>query len=128
MAGQGFETCRLLDVQKESGEWQVNEIWKANKFNPSYCNCLADRTSKQVFSYNSSRLSGVDLATGNTKWQTRGWTDVNFAIAGSQIVGVRGDGFLVLSKLTETGLAVTSGARVVNDRVWAAPVVVDQVA
>jgi hypothetical protein len=89
---------------------------------------LVEPTSNQIFSYNSSRLSSIDFATGDTKWQTRGWTDVNFAITGSQVVGVRGDGLMSLSKLTDTGLVVTAGARVVNDRVWAPPVVVDQVA
>lgn len=128
VAGQGFEASRLLDVQKENGQWQVNEIWKANKFNPFYCNWLTDPKSKQIFSYNSSRLSGIDFETGNTKWQTRGWTDVNFALAGSQVIGVRGDGFMALANLTDSGLAVTAGARVVNDHVWAPPVVVDHVA
>ena len=128
VAGQGFEACRLLGIQNEGGKAVVKEVWKANKFNPFYCNWLVGPTSPQIFSYNSGRLTGIDFETGETKWQTRGWTDVNFAISGSQIVGVRGDGFMALAKLTDSGLAVTSGARVVNDRVWAPPVVVDQVA
>jgi outer membrane protein assembly factor BamB len=128
IAGQGFEGSRLFETRSVNGNWQVNEIWQSNKFNPFYCNWIADSKSKQAFGYNSSRLSSIDLESGNTKWQTRGWTDVNFAMAGSQVVGIRGDGFMTLSNLTDSGLVINSGARVVNDRVWAPPVVVEQIA
>jgi hypothetical protein len=68
------------------------------------------------------------LETGELKWRVRGWTDANFAIDGETIVGIRGDGFLAIGNLSDDGIAVEKGARVVNDRVWAPPVVVNKTA
>jgi hypothetical protein len=63
------------------------------------------------------------LETGKLNWRVRGWTDANFAIMGDMIVGIRGDGFLALARPTNQSMVVQAGARVVQDRVWAPPIV-----
>jgi outer membrane protein assembly factor BamB len=121
VAGQGFESSRQLQIENANGAWKVNEVW-VSKNTPFYCNWLVDASTHQVFGYNSNVLAGVDLGTGETNWKVRGWTDANFAIQGDWIVGIRGDGFLAKCKITKNGMAVSAGSRVVNDRVWAPPV------
>lgn len=126
VAGQGFDGSCRYQLKELDGQWKAEMVWEASA-TPFYCNWLLDRRSDQVFSYNSL-LGGIDMASGSMRWKARGWTDANFTMVGETIVGIRGDGFLGTAQLSERGLALTSGARVVNDRVWAAPVVVDGIA
>lgn len=123
VGGQGLDSLRKLKITKANAAWTVEEIWQA-KPTPFYCNCLTDLKTDQAFSYQSNVLSSVSLETGKSKWKVRGWTDANFAFHGDQVVGIRGDGFLATAILTGQGLTLQAGARVVNDRVWAPPVVV----
>ncbi|MDX1927564.1 MAG: PQQ-binding-like beta-propeller repeat protein [Pirellulaceae bacterium] len=128
VGGQGFDSSRRLKVQKkDDGTWKIAEIW-TSKQTPFYCNCVVGPGSRDIIGYRSNALSSISFETGELKWRVRGWTDANFAIDNETIVGIRGDGFLALAQLTDDGMAVKKGARVVKDRVWAPPVIVNKTA
>lgn len=127
VAGQGFEGSRRLALTNHEHQWSIREVWDS-KYSPFYCNWLLDQSTDQVLGFGSNTLAGVDLETGQYRWRTRGWTDANFAINGNRILGIRGDGFLAESRITRDGLVVCAGSRVVNDRVWAPPVIVGNAA
>jgi outer membrane protein assembly factor BamB len=124
VAGQGFGSTRRLQISNIESKWIVNEVWMS-KNSPFYCNWLVDNSTQQIFGYNSNVLAGIDLATGDLKWKARNWTDTNFAIKNDTIVGIRGDGFLAKANITKEGMNVFAGSRIVNDRVWAPPVIVE---
>ena len=123
VAGQGFDGSRKLKIKKEDDRWAVDTIW-VTKQAPFYCNWVYDQSIDQVIAYNSNVLAALDGKTGETAWKSRGWTDANFAFHGGSLIGIRGDGYLVKSQPTSRGMQVIAGARVVNDRVWAPPVIV----
>ncbi len=125
VAGQGFDSCFRLRVHKADERWSVEEVWKSRHF-PFYCNWLVDPTTQQFVAFGSKVLGGVDLGNGRVSWRVRGWTDANFCMSDDILLGIRGDGVLATAKLTVDALEVQTGARVVQDRVWAPPVVVGQ--
>lgn len=126
VAGQGCDSCRRLRVAKVDDRWNVEEVWRSRHF-PFYCNWLLVPTTNQYVAFGSKVLGGVDLETGKLQWRERGWTDANFCITNDTLVGIRGDGVLAVAKPTVESLELQAGARVVQDRVWAPPVVVGEI-
>jgi len=127
VAGQGFDSCQRIEIKRDGDLYHVNKIWES-RHSPFYCNWITDAATNQIFGYNSNVLGGMSLSTGELNWKSRGWTDANFAVLEDVVVGIRGDGFLAVSKLTSEGMEVQSGTRVVSDRVWVPPVVVGKTA
>ncbi len=125
IAGQGMGASTKIRIDAVSGYSDaIQKLWSNNKFNPFYCNWIWDPKQNLILGFAGKTLHAVDAESGRTLWQQRGWTDANVVPLESEWLIVRGDGVLARASVDAKGIQVKAVSTAVQDRVWAAPVVV----
>lgn len=127
VGGQGVSGSRLLSIESVPEGFRVKEVWHNSKASPFYCNWIQlPVTSQCVLGFIGKTLTLMNWTSGEIIWQKRDWTDCNLLSLDSQVLAVRGDGFVGLLNVDEKGLELVAGDDSVNDRIWAPPTIVDR--
>jgi outer membrane protein assembly factor BamB len=126
LGGQGVQGCLLLDVRREQSEFRTEVVWENSKVQPFYCTWVQTRTKPNcILGFAGKTLTAIEATTGKVLWQKRGWTDANIISTPDALVIVRGDGVAAIGDVDETGIRIRKANAGTQDRVWAAPVIVD---
>jgi len=119
VAGQGIGGSALLEVSRNAQDgFTLREVWRNDRINPFYCNWVHAPESNMVVGFAGKTLFGIDVGTGKTLWQKRGWTDSNVTLVGSSLMVLRGDGMLAKTRVSPEGIQILNAEEVVRDRIW----------
>jgi outer membrane protein assembly factor BamB len=119
VAGQGIGGSALIEVSRNAQDgFTLREVWRNDRINPFYCNWVHVPDSNMVVGFAGKTLFGMDVGTGKTLWQKRGWTDSNVTLVGSSLYVLRGDGMLAKTSVSPEGIEILNAENVVQDRIW----------
>jgi outer membrane protein assembly factor BamB len=116
----GAAVYRIESGQDGAG---VTEIWKnremKNKFSSSV---LYDG---HLYGFNESTLKCIDAATGETKWQQRGFGFGSLIYADGRLIVLGDDGLLALVEASSKAYQERGRAQVFQGKTWTLPTLVD---
>ena len=117
---------RALRLSRQGGKTQVEPLWFSNRLRLMFANAL--RLGDHIYGSNGdfgpSFITAVNVKTGETVWQERGFGRSSFLAADGKAVIIDEDGDLVLARLTPEKMTVLSQAHIFNTMSWTAPILV----
>jgi hypothetical protein len=117
---------RALRLSRQDGKTEVEPLWFSNRLRLMFANAL--RLGDHIYGSNGdfgpSFITAVNVKTGETVWQERGFGRSSFLAADSKVIIIDEDGDLVLARLAPDKMTVLSQAHIFNTMSWTAPTLV----
>ena len=117
---------RALKLTRDGGHTQVEELWFSSRLRFMFLNGL--RLGHHVYGssgdFGPAFMTAVDVRTGETAWQERGFGRSSLIYADGKAVLLDEDGDLALLKLSPDGMTVLAQARLFDTTSWTVPTLV----
>jgi outer membrane protein assembly factor BamB len=117
---------RAMRLSRQDGKTQVEPLWFSNRLRLMFANAL--RLGDHIYGSNGdfgpSFITAVNVKTGETVWQERGFGRSSFVAADGKVIMIDEDGDLVLARLAPDKMTVLSQAHIFNTMSWTAPTLV----
>lgn len=116
--------CALLEVvPKASGALMVERVYaNTDMTNHRSTSVLYEG---HLYGFDDARLTCMELATGEVRWQTRGFRKGSLIVADGHLIILGENGKLALAEATPAEYRERVSLRVSPNRCWTAPVVAD---
>jgi outer membrane protein assembly factor BamB len=109
----------LLQTQANNGKATVREVWRtrdmANHFSSSVL------LNNHLYGFDEGFLTCLDVATGKTKWQQRGFQKGSLLYADGHLIVLGEYGNLALVEATPAGYKEKASAQILKGRSWTMP-------
>ncbi|MDZ7365155.1 MAG: PQQ-like beta-propeller repeat protein [candidate division KSB1 bacterium] len=109
----------LLQTQAGNGRATVRELWRvrdmANHFSSSVL------LNNHLYGFDEGLLTCLDLATGKTKWQQRGFQKGSLLLADGHLIVLGEYGNLALVEATPDGYKEKSSVQILKGKCWTMP-------
>jgi outer membrane protein assembly factor BamB len=117
---------RAIRLKRDGGVTHTEELWFTNRVRFMYLNALrlGDYVYGTTGDFGPAFLTAVNVATGQTAWQHRGFSRASLVYADGKAIIVDEDGDLALARLTPEGVTVLSQMKLFDTVSWSAPTLV----
>lgn len=117
---------RAIRLNRKDGKTQVEPLWFSNRLRLMFANALrlGDHLYGSNGDFGPSFITAVNVKTGETVWQERGFGRSSFLAADGKAIIIDEDGDLVLAKLSPEKMTVLAQAHIFNTVSWTAPTLV----
>lgn len=116
---------RALSLRRQADETIVEEVWANSRLKVHHWNSVVlDDTAYAAVGGDGGVLVGVDLASGEILWRSRGYPKANFVKLPVGVLALDENGVLTLLELTRDGVAERDRVEVLRSTSWTAPTVV----
>ena len=123
----GYKTgSRALRLTREDNLTTVEELWLDPQLQFMFLNPL--RIGDYIYgtdgTFGPSFVTGVDVRTGQTLWQERGFARSSMLYADGKVILMDEDGDLALTRMTPDGMTVLGRTTIFQSTSWSAPTLV----
>ena len=123
----GYKTgSRALRLTREDNLTTVEELWLDPQLQFMFLNPL--RIGDYIYgtdgTFGPSFVTGVDVRTGQTLWQERGFARGSMLYADGKVILMDEDGDLALTRMTPDGMTVLGRTTIFQSTSWSAPTLV----
>ena len=123
----GYKTgSRALRLTRESAHTTVEELWLDSQLQFMFLNPL--RIGNYIYgtdgTFGPSFVTGVDIQTGETLWQERGFARGSMLYADGKVILMDEDGDLALTRMTPDGMTILGRTTIFQSTSWSAPTLV----
>ena len=123
----GYKTgSRALRLTREDNLTTVKELWLDPQLQFMFLNPL--RIGDYIYgtdgTFGPSFVTGVDVHTGETLWQERGFARGSMLYADGKVILMDEDGDLALTRMTPDGMTVLGRTTIFQSTSWSAPTLV----
>ncbi|HJN45933.1 MAG: hypothetical protein CL477_19365 [Acidobacteria bacterium] len=123
----GYKTgSRALQLTRVGDTTRVEELWYDPQLQFMFLNPI--RVGNYVYgtdgTFGPAFMTGVDIRTGETVWQERGFARSTLLHADGKTIIVDEDGDLALARLTPDGMTLLARAPLFETVAWSAPTLV----
>ena len=123
----GYKTgSRALRLTREDNLTTVKELWLDPQLQFMFLNPL--RIGDYIYgtdgTFGHSFVTGVDVHTGQTLWQERGFARGSMLYADGKVILMDEDGDLALTRMTPDGMTVLGRTTIFQSTSWSAPTLV----
>jgi outer membrane protein assembly factor BamB len=117
---------RALRLTRAGDDTRVEEVWFTNRLKLMFANGLrlGDTLYGTHGDFGPAFLTAVDVRTGESLWQARGFGRSSMVQAGDTTIILDEDGHLVLARLSREGVEELSRARIFETTSWTPPTLV----
>ncbi len=118
--------ARAIKLTKNGPHTQTEDLWFTNKVRFMFLNTLrlGDYVYGTTGDFGPSFLTAVNLKTGQTAWQHRGFSRASILHADGKAILLDEDGDLAIARFTPEGVTVLSQAKLFDTLAWSAPTLV----
>ena len=117
---------RALQLTRNGDLTSVQELWLDPQLQFMFLNPI--RVGNYVYgtdgTFGPSFVSAVDIRTGETLWQERGFARGSMLYADGKVILIDEDGDLALTRMTPDGMTVLGRASIFETTSWSAPTLV----
>jgi outer membrane protein assembly factor BamB len=117
---------RAIRLSRKEGKTVVEPLWFSNRLRLMFANAL--RLGDHIYGSNGdfgpSFVTAVNVKTGETVWQERGFGRSSFLSADGKVIIIDEDGDLVLARLSPEKMTVLAQAPIFKTMSWTAPTLV----
>ena len=126
----GYKTgSRALSLSRSGGMTRVDELWVDPQLQFMFLNPI--RVGNYVYgtdgTFGPAFMTGVDVRTGETVWQERGFAKASLLYASGKTIIMDEDGDLALARLTPDGMTVLARTSLFETVSWTVPTLVGTV-
>lgn len=123
----GYKTgSRALQLTSNGDLTSVQELWLDPQLQFMFLNPI--RVGNYVYgtdgTFGPSFVSAVDIRTGETLWQERGFARGSMLYADGKVILIDEDGDLALTRMTPDGMTVLGRTSIFETTSWSAPTLV----
>jgi outer membrane protein assembly factor BamB len=117
---------RAIRLKQEGSATQTEELWFTNRVRFMFLNAirLGDYVYGTTGDFGPAFLTAVDVKTGETRWQHRGFGRASLIYADGKAIILDEDGDLALATLTPEAVTILSQAKVFDTTSWTVPTLV----
>jgi outer membrane protein assembly factor BamB len=117
---------RALRLRQEGDRTIPEELWFSSRVRFMFLNAirLGDHVYGTTGDFGPAFLTAVDVVTGRTAWQHRGFGRASLVHADGKTIVLDEDGDLALARLTPDKVEILSEARIFDSTSWTAPTLV----
>ncbi len=117
---------RAIRLRQEGTATIPEELWFTNRVRFMFLNAIrvGDYIYGTTGDFGPSFLTALDVKTGKTAWQHRGFGRASLVHAGGKTIILDEDGDLALTRVTPEGATVISQAKVFDTTSWSVPTLV----
>jgi outer membrane protein assembly factor BamB len=114
---------RAIRLKQEGGETIPEELWFTNRVRFMFLTSLrvGDTIYGTAGDFGPAFLTALDVKTGETRWQRRGFGRASLLQAGGKTIILDEDGDLALATMTPEGVTIHSAARLFQTTSWTVP-------
>ena len=123
----GYKTgSRALRLTRDGDVTRVEELWEDPQVQFMFLNPirLGDYVYGTDGTFGPAFMTGVDVRTGETAWQARGFARASLLHADGKTIVMDEDGDLALARLTPDGMTVLARTSLFETVAWSAPTLV----
>jgi outer membrane protein assembly factor BamB len=115
--------ARAIRLRREGQHTQTQDLWFTNKIRFMFLNTLrlGDYVYGTTGDFGPSFLVAVNLKTGETAWQHRGFSRASIIHADGKAILIDEDGDLALARLEPSGVTVLSQVKLFDTVAWTVP-------
>ena len=113
----------LFQVTAEDGNFTLSELWRNSDFKNSFATPV--QVGDQLYGFNRSFLTAVDLATGERTWRSRPPGGSGLIAVGDHLAMFGADGHVVFVKASAEGYKEAARVAVSEDGSYTAPIYSD---
>lgn len=123
----GYKTgSRALRLSRDGASTEVEELWFDPQLQFMFLNPI--RVGNTVYgsdgTFGPAFMTGVDVRTGETLWQERGFARSSLVSADGKVIIMDEDGDLALARMTPDGMTVLARVPLFETVSWTAPTLV----
>jgi len=117
---------RAIRLTREGNATHTEELWFTNRVRFMYLNALrlGDFVYGTTGDFGPAFLTAVNIKTGETAWQHRGFGRASLVYADNKAIIVDEDGDLAIARLAPEGATVLSQVKLFDTISWSAPTLV----
>jgi outer membrane protein assembly factor BamB len=117
---------RVLHLSRAEGKTRVRHLWFSNRLRIHFGTAirLGDTVYGSSGDFGPAFLTAVDIKTGKTLWQERGFARAQMVHANGRILLLDEKGVLALASVSPQGLQVRSRVELLSDNAWTPPTLV----
>jgi outer membrane protein assembly factor BamB len=117
---------RALRLVPRGGVTDVEELWFTNRVRFMFLSSVrvGDHVYGTTGDFGPAFLTAVDVRTGETAWQARGFGRASLVHAGDRTIVMDEDGDLALARLTPEGATILAQAKIFDTVSWTVPTLV----
>jgi hypothetical protein len=117
---------RVLHLSRAEGKTRVRHLWFSNRLRVHFGTAirLGDTVYGSSGDFGPAFLTAVDIKTGKTLWQERGFARAQMVHANGRILLLDEKGVLALASVSPQGLQVHSRVELLSDNAWTPPTLV----
>ena len=117
---------RAIQLKRQGTATVPEELWFTNRVRFMFLNPvrLGDFIYDTTGDFGPSFLTALDIKTGQSAWQHRGFSRASLLQAGDKTIIMDEDGDLALARLTPAGVTILSRAKIFDTTAWTAPTLV----
>ncbi len=109
----------LLQMQTNGDKVSVREVWKSRDMKNHFSSSLLYQN--HLYGFDDAFLTCLDVATGEPKWQQRGFQKGSLLFADGHLLVLGEQGKLALVEATPAGYKEKAGFQILQGRCWTMP-------
>jgi len=109
----------LLQTQAGNGNATMREVWKSREMKNHFSSSILH--NNYLYGFDDAFLTCLDIATGQPKWQQRGFNKGSLLFADSHLIVLGEYGNLALVETTPAGYKEKANAQVLKGKCWTMP-------
>lgn len=116
-----------VQVAKKDGNYEATALYHDTKFKVQHGSMV--RSGELIFGssgdFGPAFVMGFDVKEGKPLWRDRGFAKANFLLADGKLIILDEQGHLALARADEKALTVLSKVKLLEEKAWTAPTLVD---
>jgi len=109
----------LLQTQGSNGTATMKEVWKSREMKNHFSSSIL--YENHLYGFDDFLLTCLDVTTGKTKWQQRGFNKGSLLFADGHLIVLGEYGNLALVEATPAGYKEKAGAQILKGKSWTMP-------
>jgi outer membrane protein assembly factor BamB len=109
----------LLQTQAGNGKATMQEVWKSREMKNHFSSSILH--NNYLYGFDDAFLTCLDIASGQPKWQQRGFNKGSLLYADGHLIVLGEYGNLALVEATPAGYKEKGNAQILKGRCWTMP-------